>query len=177
MLRKTVRIDQTQDGRTKAQRGRRTVVEEEEILLVPVLFAFVKCGEHEGHYAGHIVTDQAQDVLVIPKIQGTLGHLWSGKGQTKNTTLSQPLHATCTAPPSTCTLFDLQNHDQPCATEFDLQNHDQPCATEFDLQNHDQPCATEFSLFNFCHAQIFYHFILKEGKGILVLIDLSWIFF
>jgi hypothetical protein len=117
--------------------------EEEEILLVPVLFAFVQCGEHEGHYAGHIVTDQAQDVLVIPKIQGTLGHLWLGKGQTKkNTTPSQPLHATCTTPPSTCALIDLQNHDQPCATEFEL--------------------------LNFCHAPIFYHFILKEGKGILV---------
>lgn len=47
-----------------------------EILLVPVFFALVQSWEHEGHNAGHIVTDQTQDVFVIPKIQRTLCNLW-----------------------------------------------------------------------------------------------------
>lgn len=38
-------------------------------LLVPVLFALIQGREHDGHNGAHIVTDQTQDVLIIPKIQ------------------------------------------------------------------------------------------------------------
>ena len=40
-----------------------------------MLFAFVQCWEHEGHNGRHIVTDETQDVFIIPKIQGSLCNL------------------------------------------------------------------------------------------------------
>ena len=63
------------------------IVEVNQVLLVPVFFAFVQGWEHEGHNAGHIVTDQTQDVLVIPKIQRSFCHLFPPRTQEKTTAL------------------------------------------------------------------------------------------
>lgn len=44
-------------------------------LLVPVFLALVECREHDGQDGGHIVTDEAEDVLIVPEVQSSLCHL------------------------------------------------------------------------------------------------------
>ena len=44
-------------------------------LLIPVLFCFIESRKHDRQHCDNIVTDQTQNVFVIPVIQGTLRHL------------------------------------------------------------------------------------------------------
>ena len=45
------------------------------ILLVPMLFALVECGEHDRHNGGGVIADKAHNVLVIPEVESPLGNL------------------------------------------------------------------------------------------------------
>ena len=44
-------------------------------LLVPVLFTFVERRKHDGNYGGRVVAYQANNVLIIPEVQGSFSHL------------------------------------------------------------------------------------------------------
>ena len=46
-----------------------------EALLVPMMLALVECRECNGQDSTGVITDQTQDVLIIPVIQRPLGNL------------------------------------------------------------------------------------------------------
>ena len=45
------------------------------VLLVPMLFALVECGEHDRHNGGGVIADKAHNVLIIPEVQCPLRYL------------------------------------------------------------------------------------------------------
>lgn len=89
------KLPQRQRGRMKKGEEKNRGQTRGKSLLVPVFFAFVQSWEHEGHNGRHIVTDQTQDVFVIPKIQRTLGYLCPAEENKDNTsrdvTIQHPL--------------------------------------------------------------------------------------
>lgn len=56
--------------------GLEHVVDEGDYRLVPVLFAdAVEGREHDRHYHVVVLLHQRHDVLVVPEVEGALGHL------------------------------------------------------------------------------------------------------